>query len=139
MNEPSVLTILHECPTPLSLWNEAVCAWEEDPDEEDFIIFFDGSPAGWLGINSLLEKTAYIKMLVLLPAYRNRGVGTDALRQILQQLKSRGYTAAALYTDESNLPARHCYEKCGFTVVEHLTEEMSNGSIVPRNRMEVVL
>ena len=139
MNEPSALSVLHELPSPLSMWEETIPAWEEDPDEEDHIILLNGRPAGWLGINGLLEKTAYIKMLVLLPEYRSRGVGTAALTQALEMLKQRRYASAALYTDAANRPARRCYEKCGFAVTENLSEEMADGSIVPRVRMEVVL
>ena len=58
---------------------------------------------------------------------------------ILAELRSRGYEKAALYTNEDNFPARKCYEKNGFAVVETLTEEMADGSIAGRVRMEANL
>ena len=139
MNEPSALAALRELPTPLSLWEEAIPEWDADPDEEDFILLSNGEPAGWLGVNGLADALPYIKMLGLLPEYRHLGLGTAAVKEILRLLKDRGFDRAALYTDEENRSARHCYEKCGFAVTEHLTEEMADGSIAARVRMEVIL
>lgn len=139
MNEPSLLRILRELPTPLSLWEEAIPFWQSDPDEEDHIILCSGEPAGWLGVNGLASETTYIKMLVLLPEYQHRSIGPAVLQQILRELKERGCSLTALYTDEDNSAARRCYEKCGFAVTEHLVEQMTDGSTPARVRMEIRL
>lgn len=139
MNDPSVLASLHEPSTALSVWEEAIPVWEEDPDEEDRIVLCDGLPVGWIGVNSLLTDMPYVKILIILPEYQGRGAGTAAMGSILAELRSRGYEKAALYTNEDNFPARKCYEKNGFAVVETLTEEMADGSIAGRVRMEANL
>ena len=137
MNDKAILDALKEVPTKPEDWVEAISFWENDPDEEDYIIFNGDTPIGWLGINGLLDKTAYIKMLAILPQFQNQGVGSHVVNLCVENLKSRKFEKVVLYTDKSNLRAQKCYEKCGFRVTEELTETMSNGEAVPRYKMEL--
>ena len=137
MNDKAILDALKEVPTKPEDWVEAISVWENDPDEEDYIILDGGTPIGWLGINGLLDKTAYIKMLAILPQFQNQGVGSHVVNLCVENLKSRKFEKVVLYTDKSNLRAQKCYEKCGFRVTEELTETMSNGETVPRYKMEL--
>lgn len=61
MNDKNMLDALDEIPTQLSDWTDAISAWNCDSDEEDYIIFDEETPIGWLGINGLLseDKIAY--------------------------------------------------------------------------------
>lgn len=138
MNDSNILDTLDEVPTNLQDWIEAISMWECDPDEEDYIIFDDKIPVGWLGINGLLseDKTAYIKMIGLLPQYQSKGIGANIVNQFVRVLQSRGFSSVALYTNQNNVRAQSCYTKCGFQVVEELTEEMPNGKLVERYKME---
>ena len=140
MNDKDVLDALDEVPTQLNDWINAISAWNCDSDEEDYIIFDEKLPIGWLGINGLLseEKIAYIKTIGLLPQYQSRGVGTYVINHFLDMLKSRGFAAVALYTNQNNYRAQSCYMKCGFQVCEELVEEMANGNHAKRYKMEVV-
>ncbi len=138
MNDRNILDALDEVPTQLSDWIDAISAWNCDFDEEDYIIFDDETPIGWLGINGLLseDKIAYVKMIGLLPQYQNKGVGAHVINQFLDILKSRGFAAVALYTNQNNFRAQNCYMKCGFKITEELTEEMANGNLTKRYKME---
>lgn len=128
---------LNEQPTALNDWVAAIPIWNGDPDEEDYIIFEGETPVGWIGVNGLLEKTAYLKMAALLPEYQGKGIGSLAIQQIVEGLKSKGYASVVLYTNQSNLRAQKCYAKCGFEVAGKLHEEMSDGSLQARYRMEI--
>ena len=141
MNIPSVLQVLNEIPTERQDWVDAVNAWLSDDDEEDYIVFHKSTPIGWLGINGLLskDKTAYLKMAVFLPEYQGRGVGAFAIKQLMSDLKSRGYEKIILYTDSDNHKAQSCYKKCGFQIVDSLTETVSNGKSILRVKMESAL
>ncbi len=141
MNEPGILDALNEPSTQLCDWTGAISEWNGDPDEADYIIFDDKTPIGWLGINGLLsdDKTAYIKMLALLPQYQNMGIGSCVIEQFKADLKSKGFEKVMLYTDKDNYRAQKCYSKCGFTVMFSLTEKMSNGNIKERYKMQCVL
>ncbi len=141
MNDKSIINTLDEIPTRLCDWSDAISVWNCDPDEEDYIIFDGETPIGWLGINGLLsgDKTVYIKMIVLLPQYQNIGIGSYVVAKCLTDLKSRGFEKVMLYTNKDNYRAQKCYSKCGFSIVQELTEKMSNGNTVNRYKMQCVL
>lgn len=137
MNCPSVLQSLNEVSTEKQDWIDAIKEWNRDKDEEDYIVFHKDIPIGWLGINGLLhdDKTAYLKMAVFLPDYQGQGFGTAAIQALLCSLQDRGIKEILLYTDCDNHRAQACYKKCGFQVIETLSDTMSNGKIVPRYKM----
>lgn len=141
MNDDSVLKAQNEVRTELSDWKEAIAAWNCDPDEEDYIIYNEGVPAGWFAVNGLLsdDKKVYIKMIALLPQYQNKGIGFYAINHFLEALGLRGYEEAVLYTNRNNYSAQKCYQKCGFTIKEELFQKMSDGNIVKRYKMSVLL
>lgn len=138
MNDPAILRALHEVPTQLSDWEEAAAAWLEDEDEQGYIIFDRDTPVGWFAVNGLLAEdgTAFLKMAALLPAYQNRKIGSYVLAHIVDKLRAAGIAALALFTDQDNTRAQACYKKCGFQVVEALEDQMSDGAVVARYRME---
>lgn len=146
MNMESIRAALQEPATCLRDWQDAIAAWSMDADEEDYMIVVGGGeagqiPAGWLGINGLSSSdgVAYLKVIVLLPDHQGRGIGEHAVGQVKEMLKQRGYAGLCLYTDQSNHRAVACYRKCGFRIVERLTEEMANGKRVPRYQMALAL
>jgi ribosomal protein S18 acetylase RimI-like enzyme len=141
MNNDQILAILHEVPTSVDVWADAIVAWDNDPDEEDYIIFDEGVPIGWLGVNGLSaeDKRAFIKIIAVLPTHQGRGIGQYVTKEMMGRLRVRGYTSLALYTDLSNVRAQHCYQRCGFEITQKTVEKMSNGTTVDRCRMEVSL
>lgn len=141
MNMDVILDSLNEIPTQLCDWEDAISAWEQDDDEEDYIICKGETPIGWLGVNGLAsaDSIAYLKIAALLPGYHNKGIGCCGIAQIIAWLKQRNYAKIALYTDQDNHRAKACYRKCGFEITETFTEEMANGKTVARCKMELVL
>lgn len=141
MNCPPVLERLNEVPTERQDWADAISEWLKDDDEEDYIVMDGDTPTGWLGINGLLgeDRTAYLKMAAFLPEYQGRGYGTASIREVLDGLKRRGIERVSLFTDRDNVIAQACYRKCGFAVVESLTETLSNGKDVDRVKMTTSL
>lgn len=141
MNDATVLKALNEVETHLCDWEDAIREWNIDEDEEDYMIYNEGVPIGWLGINGLIstDRIAYLKIVAILPDYQNRGIGHYSISHIVEMLRLRNYTKVALYTNQNNHKAQDCYRKCGFKVVEELTEEMSDGEIVARYKMELNL
>ena len=137
MNCPAILQRLNEVATTRQDWADAISEWARDDDEEDYIIFEEDIPVGWLGINGLLndDLTAYLKIAALLPEFQGRGIGSFVIRELVQSLKRRGIEQVVLFTDRDNLTAQACYRKCGFRIAESLTDTMSNGKTVQRYRM----
>ena len=141
MNTDTILDALNELPTQLGDWIVAIKEWSRDDDEEDYIISNCETPIGWIGINGLssADKVAYLKMVAILPNYHNKGIGHYAISQVIEMLRQRSYLKIALYTDQDNHKARACYSKCGFEITETLMENMSNGKIVARCKMELTI
>ena len=141
MNNESIMAVLNEVPTAINVWTDAIMEWEQDPDEEDYIIFDELVPIGWLGLNGLSseDKKAYIKVIALIPSYQKRGIGQYVINQIIENLKLRGYVSIGLYTDQSNVQAQRCYLKCEFDVTDKIVQKMSNGTYVRRYKMERIL
>ena len=54
--------------------------------------------------------------------YRNQGIGTELLRQMLQLLRQDGYQQVSLSVQKANYAAR-MYQKAGFEVLEEKEEE----------------
>lgn len=138
MNNESVMAVLNEVPTTADVWADAIIEWERDADEEDYIIFDESVPIGWVGINGLSaeDKKAYLKMIALLPQYQNSGIGQYVINNIIENLRLRGYVSFGLYTDQSNIQAQQCYIKCGFDVKSKIEQKMSNGAVIKRYEME---
>lgn len=141
MNNDSIMTALDEVPTTLAVWSESINEWNQDADEENYIIFDGTMPISWIGINGLSSQDhkAYIKMLALIPKHQRQGIGQFVLKNILESLKSRHYKAVALYTNQNNLQAQHCYLKCSFKIVKVSTQKMANGKTRERYKMEIEL
>ena len=140
MNDGTVRKALGEPPTLMSDWEQAIAAWEEDPDEEGYLVCLQGEPVGWFAVNGLLAEDGgvFLKMAALLPEYRNRGIGAVVLRELLGRLRGRGIGVVQLFTDRDNKLARRCYEKCGFRVAEAVVQRLSDSREVPRVRMECI-
>ena len=141
MNNESVMESLNEVPTSLCDWRCAIAEWERDSDEEDYIIFSDAVPVGWIAVNGLdsKDKKVFLKILAILPEYQGQGIGQFAVCQIIGILKKLKYYSVTLYTDQVNLKAQNCYSKCGFTITQSLVDKMSNGKCVKRYKMELDL
>ena len=71
--------------------------------------------------------------------YQEQGIGSFAIRSLMQNMKDRGIEKLLLYTDQDNFRAQKCYQKCDFRIAETQTERMSNGKEIPRVLMEAIL
>jgi len=58
----------------------------------------------------------------LLKEFRNKGIGTELMRRMLQLLKNQGYKQASLAVQKANYAVR-MYKKVGFEIVDENTEE----------------
>ena len=75
----------------------------------------DGDPRGYGYVDSATPEIA----ISLLPAYRDRGIGTRLLRSLFGRLAAAGYTRTSLSVDRDN-PASTLYARLGFeTIAEH--------------------
>jgi ribosomal protein S18 acetylase RimI-like enzyme len=141
INNKFILDKLNEIETTLDVWVDAINIWESDLDEENYLIYINSKPIGWIGINGLVSETKhpFIKIITLLPKYHNQGIGKYVIKKILNNLKLREYKFVSLYTDCSNKLAQSCYKSCGFEVIKKTRQRMGNGLVIERYKMELVL
>ncbi|MDO5397708.1 MAG: GNAT family N-acetyltransferase [bacterium] len=141
MNDKTILNRLNEAPTSKEDWIKAVLSWENDADEDGYIVWMDDKQIGWFAFNGLqsTNKIAYLKMAVILPKYQNKGIGTYVLSKLLEMMRRNRYYSVRLFTNQDNWNAQKCYQKCGFKITESLAEKMSDNTVVARYKMECKL
>jgi ribosomal protein S18 acetylase RimI-like enzyme len=88
---------------------------ENNPNAQFQVIMLDGAPAGRLYLD---RRTAEIRIvdIALLPEYRNRGIGSTLLREILAEGQRAGLPVT-IHVESFN-PALRLYERLGFRMVE---------------------
>lgn len=97
----SLRSVISEMTNPLSLWLVAV---------------EDGVVAGYVGSQTVMGEADMMNLAVR-PEYRRTGVGTELVKQLIQQLKSRDVYCLTLEVRVSNSQAIALYSKLGFTQV----------------------
>jgi ribosomal protein S18 acetylase RimI-like enzyme len=73
----------------------------------------DGAPVAFAFLG-LRGDEGWIGGMGTLPAHRRRGLGEQALKEVLAEARSRGARSVRLEVIEQNGPARRLYEKLGF-------------------------
>ena len=97
----SLRSVISEMTNPLSLWLVAV---------------EDGVVAGYVGSQTVMGEADMMNLAVR-PEYRRTGVGTELVKQLIQQLKSRDVYCLTLEVRVSNSQAIALYGKLGFSQV----------------------
>ncbi len=111
------LVALHGIETMFDEWYKMLS--ENDTDEENFIIYKEKIPVGWLKINGLdSTDTGYISMLAVEPCFQHKGIGRFAVKFAEDFLLKNGKQKIGVQTTEDNAPALSLYPKCGFEEVE---------------------
>jgi ribosomal protein S18 acetylase RimI-like enzyme len=88
---------------------------ENYPNAQFQVIMLDGAPAGRLYLD---RRSAEIRIvdIALLPEYRNRGIGSALLRDVLAEGQRAGLPVT-IHVESFN-PALRLYERLGFRKVE---------------------
>ena len=100
---------------------ERVYPWRPDFFKRTFdpsitrVIMIDGSVAGMLKV-STGENGVHLRTIILLPEYRNRGIGAGIIAGLLEQAAAAGLPVR-LQVLKGNY-ARRLYERLGFRMME---------------------
>lgn len=114
MSEPNNISALHTDVIPLEEWQKSFTELK-DTDEENFIVYKNNVPCGWLKLNGLMNKcTAWISMLVVSEEFKHQGIGKYAIDFTVDYLAKKGYSQIKTQTTIDNLPAISLYTKLGF-------------------------
>jgi len=75
---------------------------------------------GWCDISPKTEVIGYLGMGIL-PEYRGKGIGSNALEQVINLSKKYGYEKIELDVLRSNSRAVHVYKSLGFVEINIVT------------------
>jgi len=79
------------------------------------VVLVDGTPAGRLYVNRA-EDEIHVIDIALLPPFRNRGIGSQLLGEVLAEGERTG-VKVTIYVEKLN-PALRLYRRLGFEVID---------------------
>jgi GNAT superfamily N-acetyltransferase len=89
-----------------------------DPGRERaWVAELDGERVGMVMLVRLDDATAKLRILLVEPEARGRGIGSALVTECLDFARTAGYRRVTLWTDSGLDPARHIYEREGFRLV----------------------
>ena len=97
------------------------------PDDICFLAEVDGKVAGAVWVRVMedyghLEEGVPSFAISLYKEYRRKGIGTELMKRMLQELAQRGYEKASLAVQKANYAVK-MYQKVGFEIVGKNKEE----------------
>ncbi len=103
-------------------------ASEHDPDREGaWIAELDGERVGSVYCTRRSEEVAQLRLLLVEPWARGRGIGSRLVDDCIEFARAAGYERMMLWTNSSLTSARRIYEAAGF----RLTSEEPHGAFDP--------
>jgi DNA-binding MarR family transcriptional regulator/predicted GNAT family acetyltransferase len=93
-------------------------ASRDDPGEAAWIAELDGSPVGCVFCVRKSESTAQLRLLLVEPRARGRGLGARLVAECLAFARRAGYTEIVLWTNDVLTSARHIYQRAGFELID---------------------
>lgn len=103
--------------------------WDEDDKDAWHLLAFDGDQAV---ATARLLATGKIGRMAVLPAWRQRGIGTRLLQRLIDKARQAGLAEVHLSAQVSAIPF---YERLGF----HITSDTYEDAGIPHRDMQLRL
>ncbi len=99
-------------------WTREQLAMELPDGRHEFLVAEneDGNAIGYVGMMHVLDE-GYISNVAVAAAYRQQGIGTALLEEMVRRAEGLGLSFATLEVRESNQTAISLYKKHGFAQV----------------------
>lgn len=102
----------------------------ESPRDAAWIAEVDGRRAGSVACMEEDEHTAKLRLLLVEPWARGRGIGAKLVDECIAFARTAGYDELELWTTANLGPARRLYESRGFRLVREYPESRFGAEIV---------
>ena len=105
-----------------------VLGFGQNSDDHCLVAEYDGKVVGAVWVRIMddyghIDKMTPSLAISLFKEYRNKGIGTEMLKQMLDLLRDKGYKKVSLSVQKTNY-ALKMYLKSGFKVVAERGEEL---------------
>ena len=90
----------------------------EPARERVWIAEMDGEPVGCVLCVRRDDETAQLRILLVDPAARGRGIGARLVEECIRFARAAGYRSLVLWTNDVLVSARRLYEAAGFELVD---------------------
>lgn len=97
---------------------------------EILIALLNDEPVGYLRWGWFWDNVPFMNLLFVLPAWRNKGIGTQLITHWETQMQASG-AAFVLTSTLANETSQHLYRKCGY--------QDSGGFVLPGEPLELIL
>jgi GNAT superfamily N-acetyltransferase len=102
-----------------------------DPGRERaWVAELDGARVGMVMLVRLDDATAKLRILLVEPGARGRGIGSALVAECIDFARGAGYDRITLWTDSGLDPARHIYLREGFRRVRSEPHDLYGEGLV---------
>ena len=103
----------------------------------NLIAYRDDEAVGYISANSVVDEGDVVKIVVA-KQYRQLGIGSALVMDILSRLKTKGVETVFLEVRKTNIPAKKLYEKTGFVKISERQKYYSDGEDADIYRLSFV-
>lgn len=94
-----------------------------------YLAYYNGEPAGCIGLRGIDEQNCEMKRLYVRPAFRHLGIGTLLVQRIISDAEEIGYIHMLLDTLPFLQDAVRMYERYGFYEIPQYNDSPMDSSI----------
>ncbi len=94
------------------------------------LVQLDGEAVGFAAFGDYVDGCAKLHKLYLAPDQHGRGWGSRVLEEVERLATESGYRQIVLNVNKHNTKAIHCYQRCGYQVLESVVNDIGGGFVM---------